>query len=51
MKEFYQKANALLKIKRNHPVVTKLQKVDELGDTVVFDDKSAVEREIATYFT
>ena len=51
MKEFYQKANALLKIKRNHPVVNKLQKVDEIGETTVFDDKFAVEQEIATYFT
>ena len=51
MKEFYAKANSLLKIRRNQPVVTKLQKQDELGETVVFDDKLIVEREIATYFT
>ena len=33
MKEFYKKANSLLKIKRSNPVVTKVQKEDELGET------------------
>ena len=51
MKEFYQKANALLKIKRNNPVVTKVQREDELGDNQVFEEKTAVDSEIAKYFT
>ena len=51
MKEFYQRANALLKIKRNNPVVTKVQREDELGDTQVFEERTAVDSEIAKYFT
>ena len=51
MKEFYQRANALLKIKRNNPVVTKVQREDEMGDTQVFEEKTAVDSEIAKYFT
>ena len=51
MKEFYQKANALLKIKRNNPVVTKVQREDELGDIQVFEERTAIDNEIAKYFT
>jgi hypothetical protein len=51
MKEFYQRANALLKIKRNNPVVTKVQREDELGDTQVFEERTAVDSEIAKYFS
>ena len=51
MNEFYQRANALLKIKRNNPVVTKVQREDEMGDTQVFEEKTAVDSEIAKYFT
>ena len=47
MKEFYQRANALLKIKRSIPVVTKVQREDEMGDTQVFEEKAVVESEIA----
>jgi hypothetical protein len=32
VKEFYKKANSLLQIRRNNPVVTKVQREDELGD-------------------
>ena len=42
MKEFYKKANSLLKIKRSNPVVTKVQREDELGETQIFEDKSTV---------
>jgi hypothetical protein len=47
MKEFYVKANSLLKIKRSNPVVTKVQREDENGDTQIFEDKAVVEGEIA----
>ena len=42
MKEFYKKANALLKIKRSNPVVTKVMREDELGEAQVFEEKSSV---------
>ena len=51
MKEFYKKANELLKIRRAHPVVSKIQKLDETGEVTVFEDKEIVEREVANYFT
>ena len=51
MKEFYAKANSLLKIKRSNPVVTKVQREDENGDTQIFEDKTLVEGEIANYFS
>ena len=51
MKEFYKNANSLLKIKRNNPVVTKVQREDELGETQVFEDKTAADNVIAQYFT
>jgi hypothetical protein len=50
MKEFYKKANSLLKIKRNNPVVTKVIREDELGEAQVFEEKSSVENVIAQYF-
>ena len=51
MKEFYQKANSLLKIKRSNPVVTKVQCDDEQGDTQVYEERSAVDMTMAKYFT
>lgn len=51
MKEFYKKANSLLKIKRANPVVTKVQREDEHGDMQIFNDRLAVDGEIAKYFT
>ena len=51
MKEFYKKANSLLKIKRSNPVVTKVQREDELGETQIFEDKSTVDYVISQYFT
>ena len=51
MKEFYKKANELLKIRRAHPVVSKIQKLDETGEVTVFEDKEIVEKEVANYFT
>ena len=50
MKEFYKKANSLLKIKRSNPVVTKVQKEDELGEMLIFEDKSTVDYVISQYF-
>ena len=50
MKEFYKKANSLLKIKRNNPVVTKVMREDELGEAQVFEEKSSVDNVIAQYF-
>ena len=50
MKEFYKKANSLLKIKRNNPVVTKVIREDELGEAQVFEEKSSVDSVIAQYF-
>jgi hypothetical protein len=43
MKEFYMKANALLKIKRSNIVVTKVQSEDDNGDMQVYEEKSAVD--------
>ena len=43
MKEFYMKANSLLKIKKSNPVVTKVQNEDDNGDTQVYEEKSAVD--------
>ena len=51
MKEFYKKANELLKIRRAHPVVSKIMREDELGEVEVVEDKEIVERLIAQYFT
>ena len=50
MKEFYKKANSLLKIKRCNPVLTKVQREDELGETQIFEDKSTVDYVISQYF-
>ncbi len=50
MKEFYKKANSLLKIKRNNPVVTKVIREDEVGEAQVFEEKSSVDNVIAQYF-
>ena len=50
MKEFYKKANFLLKIKRNNPVVTKVIREDELGEAQVFEEKSSVDNVIVQYF-
>ena len=51
MKEFYAKANSLLKIRRTNPVVTRVQREDDLGEVHTFDEKSAVDLNIARYFT
>ena len=39
MKEFYKKANELLKIRRAHPVVSKIMREDELGEVEVYEEK------------
>lgn len=43
MKEFYALANKVLRIKRSHPVVTKVSKINEKGDVEAYDDKSQAE--------
>ena len=50
MKEFYQVANKVLRIKRNHPVVTRVKRESETGETEVFEDRQQVEQVIASYF-
>ena len=39
MKEFYQVANKVLRIKRNHPVVMKVKRDTENGESEVFEDR------------
>ena len=39
MKDFYQVANKVLRIKRNHPVVTRVKKENEDGESEVFEDR------------
>ncbi|MFM7726214.1 MAG: hypothetical protein ACKO7B_05910 [Flavobacteriales bacterium] len=51
LKEFYQLANKVLRIKRNHPVVTRVTRIDDRGEVEVIDDKSAADLAIAGYFT
>jgi hypothetical protein len=43
MKEFYQVANKVLMIKRNHPVVTKVKRETESGETEIFEEKKLAE--------
>jgi len=51
LKEFYQLANKVLRIKRSHPVVSRVQRVSENGDLEILDDKNQAEQAIAGYFT
>ena len=39
MKEFYSVANKVLKIKRNHPVVTRVKRENEAGESEVVEDR------------
>ncbi len=50
MKEFYKKANSLLKIKRSNLVDTNVLREDELCEAQVFEEKASVENVIAQYF-
>jgi hypothetical protein len=50
MKEFYKTANKVLKIKRNNPVVTKVQSENLQGDMEVRTEKLDVDNAIAEYF-
>jgi hypothetical protein len=50
MKEFYKVANKVLRIKRNHPVVSRVKRDNETGESEVFEDRSQVEQVIAEYF-
>jgi CO dehydrogenase/acetyl-CoA synthase beta subunit len=50
MKEFYQVANKILRIKRNHPVVSRVKRDNETGEEEVFEDRSQEEQVIAEYF-
>jgi hypothetical protein len=40
MKEFYRVANKVLRIKRNHPVVTRVKRDSETGESEVFEDRT-----------
>ena len=40
MKEFYRVANKVLRIKRNHPVATRVKKDSETGESEVFEDRT-----------
>jgi hypothetical protein len=51
MKEFYQVANKVLMIKRNNPVVTKVKRETETGETEIFEEKQLVEGAIGEYFS
>ena len=51
MKEFYQIANKVLRIKRNHPVVTAVKRENENGESEVFEERGLVEQAIAEYFS
>ena len=50
MKEFYQVANKVLMIKRNHPVVTKVKRETESGETEIFEERQLAEGAIGEYF-
>ncbi len=43
MKEFYSVANKVLRIKRNHPVVTRVKRENETGESEVFEDRVQVD--------
>jgi hypothetical protein len=43
MKEFYQVANKVLRIKRNHPVVSRVKRDSQNGESEVFEDRAQVE--------
>ena len=51
MKEFYQIANKVLRIKRNHPVVTAVKRENENGESEIFEERGLVEQAIAEYFS
>jgi hypothetical protein len=40
MKEFYRVANKVLRIKRNHPVVMRVKRDSETGESEVFEDRT-----------
>ena len=40
MKEFYRVENKVLRIKRNYPVVTRIKKDSETGESEVFEDST-----------
>ena len=51
MKEFYEVANRIMRIKRSNPVVTKVKRDTDNGDTEIFEKRGPVESVIAGYFT
>ena len=50
MKEFYRVANKVLRIKRNHPVVSRVKRENEAGESEIFEDRMQVDQAIASYF-
>ena len=51
MKEFYDLANRVMRIKRSNPVVTKVKRDTASGDTEIFEERGPVESVIADHFT
>ena len=43
-------ANKVLKIKRNHPVDTKVKREDQNGESEIFEERTLVDQAIAEYF-
>ena len=50
MKEFYDVANKMMRIKRSNPVATKIKRETTPGETEIFEEKHLVEQVIAEYF-
>jgi hypothetical protein len=51
MMEFYQIANKVLRIKRNHPVVIAGKRENENGESEIFEERGLVEQAFAEYFS
>ena len=51
MKEFYEVANRIMRIKRSNPVVTRVKRDTDSGDTEIFEERGPVESVIADYFS
>ena len=43
MKEFYEVANKMMRIKRNNPVVTKVKRETASGEQEIFEERYHVE--------
>ena len=50
MKEFYEVANRIMRIKQNNPLVTKIKRETAAGESEIFEERPLVEKAIAEYF-